>query len=118
MKDYNYHRQWDATAEACQSSVECQSQLCVQEPDGQTICRIKCYSASDCPAGESCAPFPGVGYGACVEAPSGGSTPGTKQMGESCQTSDARPREGSHPGLRARERAVDWCRSAQIGRMK
>ncbi len=70
--------------QACTSSSECKSQLCVIEDGGQ-VCRQKCTSAQPCPAGYVCYGLSGVNYGACFEdAPP---ATGSKATGEPCQSS-------------------------------
>ncbi len=68
--------------EPCESSFECESQLCVYQGNGG-YCRQACNSDADCPAGEYCAGLQGASGGACFEG--GGNNNGNlKELGEEC----------------------------------
>ena len=71
--------------ESCSSSGDCISQLCVQTGN-ESVCMQMCTDDSGCGANETCALFPGAGYGACVDGGGGTSPPGTKQLGEECSS--------------------------------
>ncbi len=57
--------------EACQSSSECTSKLCVASGASAT-CQVPCTASAQCPSGQACQLFAGKSYGACGQAPSGG----------------------------------------------
>ena len=71
-----------ANGDQCNSSVECQSGLCVGGASGTTYCRAPCtVGGSECPAGEACFQLQGSANGACIPQ-AGGS--GSKAPGALC----------------------------------
>ena len=69
--------------EPCESSFECQSQLCVYQGNGG-FCRQACTNDADCPAGEYCAGLQGTNGGACFEGGGNNNNGNLKGIGEDC----------------------------------
>lgn len=76
-----------ATGLPCNTSLECESGLCVGESGGGAFCRQQCGGDPDCPQGQECSPLTSVNYGACV--PASGTDPGPLGApGDPCQGPD------------------------------
>lgn len=72
--------------DACNSSFECKSQLCISEAGGGGgVCRQPCTTDTDCPQGSVCYPLQGANGGACFDD-GGSSSGGQKEAGESCSS--------------------------------
>jgi hypothetical protein len=72
----------------CASGPECDSGLCIPNPDGEGhYCRQSCQvSKANCPAGSTCLSNTGIDYGGCIPDELIGPPPG--DVGDACTTHD------------------------------
>jgi MYXO-CTERM domain-containing protein len=83
-KEGNNNNGTKGVGEPCDSSFECESQLCVYQGNGG-YCRQQCNNDADCPDGEYCAGLQGAPGGACFEGGENNNNNGDlKGIGEAC----------------------------------